>query len=167
MIITGFLVYLKTLSFPVAFIIMVIADLIGDSIYYLIGRYGKENFIRKYGKYIGINMEREQGVENYFAMHTLRTLLIGKFAHGVGSFVLAAAGLAKVQFRKLLAINIFSTAVKTMILMLIGYYYGSVYLRLNIYINLIGLVVLVSCIIIYVFFLKRKVLSSISKSDQQ
>lgn len=156
MIITGFLASMGIVNFIVALIVVSIGDLVGDSLYYLIGRYGKETFIRKYGKFIGITLERERKIESYFAKHANRSLLIGKFAHGVGSFVLVAAGLAKISYKRLLALNIPSTAVKSAILMLFGYYFGRVSLGLNRILNYLALILLLIFIFIYISLVQRK-----------
>ena len=158
MILTGFLASLGFVNFILALFVVAIGDLCGDSIYFMIGKYGKETFIRKYGHFIGINIERERKIENHFAEHADRTLLIGKFAHGVGAIILVAAGLANVPYRKVLALNALTTLAKTLFLMLVGYYFGQVYLQLNIYLNYLALGLLILFIVIYIVVLKRKVL---------
>ena len=60
-IITGFLVYLGVLNVFIAYAMLVIADSLGDSLYYCIGKYwGKSRFIRKVGRYIGYDEKSEE-----------------------------------------------------------------------------------------------------------
>jgi len=165
MIITGFLASLGVVNFIFAFVVVTIGDFIGDSVYYLIGKYGKETFIRKYGKYIGITLEREVRIENYFAQHANQTLLIGKFAHGIGSLVLVAAGLASVSYKKLLAFNGPTTAIKSLLLLLLGFYFGQIYLRLNAFLNYISLFLFAVFIFLYVVILRRKVMHDMVGED--
>jgi len=167
MIITGFLASLNVVNFTVALIVLVLGDVTGDSIYYIIGKYGKETFIRKYGHYIGIDLERERKLETYFSKHADRTLLIGKFAHGAGSVILIAAGLAKVAYSKVLGLNLVSTTFKALVLMLIGYYYGKIYLQFNAVLNYISLIVIIAFVFGYIVVVRRKVLSDIDKSPVQ
>jgi membrane-associated protein len=100
---------------------------------------GRHGFLNKYARRLGFTMERLQKIERHFQRHAIRTLVISKFAQGIGSLAWIASGIAKVPFKKFLTVNTLTTAVKSMILLLIGYYFGKSYEKFNSYLNIFGL----------------------------
>ena len=160
-ILSGFLASLGYLHFWLIYILIVIADLLGDSLFYMLGRFGREKFIEKYGHYIGIRLNEVRGLERHFQKHKNKTLFIAKFAHGFGSIVLVAAGIARVPYKHVIRANAAPTAIKSMILMLIGYYYGQFYAKFNTYLNLAAILALLIFVIVYTFLLKTKLLSKL------
>ena len=102
-VITGFLVYLGHLNPIVAYTVLVVADMIGDSFYYSIGRFaGRSTFVRKYGKYLGYDESKEALIEQHFKKHMGKTFLLAKISHGIGGTVQVAGGIARVNFLKFL-----------------------------------------------------------------
>lgn len=154
-IITGFLISLSYLNFWVAFVVVFLADLLGDMLWYSLGRFGRDPIFRRYGRFVGITSERLKRVENHFYSNPIRTFLLAKFAHGLGSIVWVSAGVSKVSYKKILFINFFSTVLKSLILILIGYYFGRAYVKLNVYLNLLGLALIIILIVGY-FITQRK-----------
>lgn len=130
-VIAGFLSSLGYLNIFITYAVVVIGDLTGDSIYYVIGRYGREKFIKRWGKYIGINPERITRLENHFDKHSGRTLLLGKISHGIGAVFLVAAGLVKMPFSRFIWFNFIATIIKSLALILIGFYFGQAITKIN------------------------------------
>lgn len=157
-VISGFLVYLGFLNTFLTYAILVLGDLIGDSIYYAVGRYGSNiRWIKKIGHLMGYNKEIKESLNKHFEKHTAKTLLLAKFSHGVGSIVQVTAGMAKVNFSKYLSIQTIGTIPKTLVLFLIGIYIGESYLKINDYMHLIAYIVFgaVSLFLIYIILNKN------------
>ncbi len=151
-VITGFLVYLKVLNIFILFPLLIVGDLIGDSAYYAIGRYGRRvSWMRKLGYTFGYNAESKQFIEKHFEKHTAKTLLLAKVSHGLGAMVQITAGMAHVNFWKYIWIEALGTVPKTLILLIVGYYLGSSYVTINSYFQSIATVVtiLVCLILLY------------------
>lgn len=158
-VIAGFLSSMKELNFFLAYITVVVGDLTGDSLYYLLGRYGRAGWMNKFGKYLGVIPEETKKLEDYFEDHGGKTLLIGKFTHGVGTAFLAAAGLAKMRFDRFLFYNIIGTLPKSMLLILLGYYFGRAVTKINSILELIGAIFLSAGVIgflIYYFYYRNR-----------
>jgi len=155
-IISGFLSSIGQLNIAIAYVVILVGDLFGDLLYFLLGKYGRERVVGKYGKYIGITMERISKLEKHFELHSNKTLLIAKFAHGAGSIALVAAGIAKVPYKKLISINFFPTVLKSALLMLIGYYFGKAFLRINTYLNYTALAAFILTIGLYVWLIRSE-----------
>ena len=160
-IVAGFLAYSGYLNVIAVVLLLVFADLVGDSFYYSIGRFGRARFIHKYGRYIGINEERVASLEKQFEHHHWKIIAIGK-TQAIGSLILVAAGIARAPFRKFLWYNLFATIPKTILFVLIGYFFGHGYQTITTLSDSIGLISIfmsIALIVFYVVFkwhLKRK-----------
>jgi membrane-associated protein len=157
-IIAGFLTSLGYLNFIIAYVLIVFADLVGDVIYYYFGRFGREHFINRWGRYLGITMERVKKLEKHFGSHTGKTLILGKLSHAVGGYILVAAGIAKVPLKDFIKYNFIATWPKSMILFLIGYYFGRSYYQISKYLDYTawGTIALVIILILVYFVMKSK-----------
>ena len=135
-VISGLLVSLGYLNGIVAFVVLVAGDLTGDFLYYLLGRFGRHSrWIKKLGVFVGYNEKSEHYLEEHFKKHKGKTFMLGKLAHGVGTTVLVAAGIAQVSIPEFLWWNLLGTIPKTLILLLIGYYAGSSYVQIDKYLS--------------------------------
>ncbi|HLD22258.1 MAG TPA: alpha/beta fold hydrolase [Patescibacteria group bacterium] len=157
-IIVGFLSSLGYFHLSVVYGVIIIGDLVGDSLYYVFGRWGKETLIQRWGKYIGITEERVVYLEKHFENHSGKTLLFGKLAHGVGGAVLAAAGVAKTPYTRFLWYNFLGTIPKSLLLLLIGYYFGRTYVQLNTYLDYTAIMsVLLTVVFLLLYFVMMRV----------
>ena len=157
-IIAGFFSSIGYLNIFLASLVIISGDLSGDIIYYFVGRYGRKGFIEKWGRFVGVTKQKIEKMEKHFENHAGKTLILGKLAHGVGTYFLLAAGVAKVPFRKFLWFNFISTVPKTIILILIGFYFGQAYAKIGRYLDYtaIGFISLgFIFIIIYIIISKK------------
>lgn len=155
-ILSGFLVAGGILNPVGIFLILVLGDVMGDGLYYAIGRWGGRRFIHRWGHLFRLNEDSLLYVEKHFQNHPVKTLLFGK-AQALGSVILAVAGIAKMPFLKFLWLNFLGTCIKTAMLLCIGYYFGQAYLKIDRYLNYIGLTItFVSVLIIIYLILKNK-----------
>jgi len=160
-ILTGFLISLGYLNFWIAYPILIAGDLTGDSLYYFIGRFGREKLINKFGRFLGITMENVKKLESHFAKHPKKTLAASKISHGLGPIFMIAAGLAKYSYRKFIIFNLITTGLKTLLLVLVGYYFGETYSKIDTYLDYTGLILLVLFAIIYIVIFRSKILGKI------
>lgn len=157
-IIGGFLASTGKLNLAAVYIVVLLGDLIADTIYYWLGRKGGLPVLKKYGRYLFLSDMPIEHLESHFAKHAGKTLFIAKFAHGLGTIVLFAAGLSRMPYRKFIVFNFLSASLKSLILVLIGYYFGYALQRINDYLSyasyiLLGAAVLLICG--YVLFVRR------------
>ncbi len=159
-VITGSLIALGILNFIIAYIVIVTADLAGDSLHYAVGRYGGEKFINKWGHLIGLKPKDIIYLEKHYSDKGLSTLLIGKISHGIGGVVLISAGLAKMPFPKFIFYNFVATIVKSLVFLLLGFYFGQAITKINSVFEFIGytfICLLIATIIIYYSFYYKKI----------
>ena len=161
-VISGFLVYLGFLNGFAIYIILVLGDVVGDSLHYFVGRYaGSMGWVKKLARFFGYNESSEKFLEEHFDKHMAKTFLFAKVSHGLGGAVQVAAGIAKVDYLQFVLWNFLGTLAKSFILMFIGFYAGSSYIKINSYLSSIAfitisiVVVLVTGYIILNKFAKR------------
>jgi membrane protein DedA with SNARE-associated domain len=157
-VISGSLVAARILNFFITFIIIIIADLTGDTIYYSIGRWGGLKFIKKYGHYFWIDDKRVESLKNHFKKYGFKTLLFGKISQAIGAVILVAAGAAEMPYSKFFLYNLIATIPKSLIFLLIGYYFLQVYLKFHSYssyIVIIYILLIILIILIYKYIFKK------------
>jgi membrane protein DedA with SNARE-associated domain len=120
--VSGFLISLGILSFIPTLLVVFAGDLISDSFYYALGRRGRR-FVERI-KFLRVSPERLEKVEQHFEKHPGKTFLVSKASYGVGSLFLIAAGVSKMTYQKFLEYITPMNAVRSTILLLIGYYLG-------------------------------------------
>ncbi len=153
--ISGFLISKGILNFFAAYGVLVIGDVVGDSICYAIGRFGGRPFIKRWGYIFGIDETRVAATEKHFANHAATTLFFGK-TQPYGTVILAVAGISKMDYRKFLWINTLGTLIKSLIFITIGYYFGREYEKINKYINYVGITFIVGTILVLWYLWRNK-----------
>jgi membrane protein DedA with SNARE-associated domain len=121
-LVSGFLISLGILSFIPTLLVVFAGDLISDSFYFWLGSRGRR-FVERI-KFLHITPERLEKVEQHFEKHPGKTLLVSKASYGIGSLFLIAAGASKMAYQKFLEYITPMNAVRSTILLLIGYYLG-------------------------------------------
>lgn len=138
-IIAGFLASTGKINPTIAYAIIIIADLVGDTMYYAFGRWGRAGFIEKH----------VVRVEKHFGTHAGKTLMLGKLTHAIGVGVLFGAGVAKVPYGKFLWYNLVPTLPKTLALLIVGYYFGQAYPIISRYFDYTAIGIVVVAIIVF------------------
>jgi membrane protein DedA with SNARE-associated domain len=112
---------------------VVLGDLAGDLLYYGIGRFGSLHGRRWRGA-LGPRRRRHLAVlQAYLHKHAGKTLLIGKLTHAAGFLVLLAAGAARIPLQRFLAYSLLGTLFKSAAFVLLGYFAGAAYHRIDSY----------------------------------
>ena len=153
-IIAGFLASQGYLNVFITYGISVIGDLVGDTFYYAIGYWGRKGFVDRWGKYFGLNGELMERVEKHFRTHAGKTLLFGK-TQAIGGMMLAGAGAAKMPYWKFMWFNVIATVPKSLILFLLGFYFGHAFTKINSYLQITSAVSLGLSIIFLIYFFYR------------
>ncbi len=154
-IISGFLASIGQLNFWLALFVVIMGDLVGDTLYYCLGRFGREKFIIRFGKYLGLTEARVEQMERHFQTHPWKTFTFGKFAHGTGSLILVASGLARVPYFEFLGYNIPTTLANSSILIIIGFFFGHAYTQIDSYLKYYSIIIVVVLVVAYFNFIKR------------
>lgn len=153
----GFLSSIDVFNIFIVYPVVVSADLIGDIFYYSIGRWGRKNFLLKYGKFFRLKEENFEKIETHFRKHTRKTIIIGKISHAFGAPILIGAGVAKVRIYEIFWSNFVVTLPKYLILLTVGYYFGKAYVSLDKYLDYLGIVlVIIGAVVLSCWYLYSK-----------
>ena len=124
-IIAGFLASLGFMDPFIAYAVIVAGDLGGDILYYIAGRWWLRSAFNKVIAFFNISMKRVQRTEDALKRNKGTVLFFGKLSHVIGVFILFIAGHAEVPFADFVRFNFLATLPKSLILLAVGYYFGS------------------------------------------
>jgi len=164
-LVVGFLIYLGYLKFLPAYAILLLGDLIPDTVYYYIGRFGnRRKIMEKYGSRLNL-------VEKLWREHGKKTMFFSKLAYGLSGLFLISAGLVKMPFRKFISYAFPVTLFQYGVIMAIGYSLGHSYKLAEQYIEyayMIMAAVLILFIISYILITKyaRKRIKEMEQEEQ-
>jgi membrane protein DedA with SNARE-associated domain len=154
-LIAGFLASLGYFNLGIVYAVAFAGDIVGDLIYYAIGRWGSKRIVAK-GKFLGVSVERIKKLESHFREHAGKTLLFGKWTHSIGGAILLAGGMSKVPLKKYLFYNSIGSIPKVLVFLLLGYYFGTAYKQINRYFEIASLAILLAIILMVVIYLRIK-----------
>jgi membrane-associated protein len=147
----AFLAAQGVFSLSAVYAVVVLGDLLGDMLYYAVGRWMIGRWTRGHsplghppldrGHRWAARVRARVGV----LAPRIRTragamLLFGKLTHSAGFVVLLAAGAAHVPMRRFLAFNLLGTLPKSLVLVVLGYWFGKLYASLQGDLRIAGMV---------------------------
>ncbi len=172
-LLVGFLVHAGYLAFLPSYGILLLGDLIPDTTYYYIGRFGNQkDFIKKYGSKVKIITEHFPTVEKLWQHHPFKTMFLSKLAYGLSTPFLVSAGLVKIPLRKFVANAFPITIFQYAVFMSIGYSLGKSYAAAEKYIKYTGIgIALIVIILIVVYILlsryaRKRILAMEVREDE-
>jgi len=164
-LIAGFLVSLGYLKFTTAYMVIVVADVVGDVIYYYIGYYSnRKKLLEKYSSRFPAILRNFSLVENLWKKHEKKTLLLSKLSYGLCIPFLISAGMSKVSLRRFILYVTFIDIFKFGAIVGAGYFLGYSFQKAEGYIVYFGIAValiLITFVVAYIFYSKKYATSEI------
>lgn len=108
-------------------IISILGDLTGDFIYYGIGYFGRVSFVEKYGHKVGLTAKRIGHMERLIKTHPKKTIAAIKLAPMLPAPGLMMIGAIRMRFKDYTLMTLLVALPKTILFMLLGYYFGETY----------------------------------------
>ena len=121
----GLLVATGVVSWPLAFAVVVAADLAGDTFYYGLGRSARHPRMARRLARLGLTQEKLAAMEASFGRNEGKALVGAKVADFAAVPVFVAAGLTKVGYGRFLAWTAAATVPKAALLMVLGFFAGG------------------------------------------
>ncbi len=106
-------------------------DLVADVIYYAIGYWGRITLVERFGRHFGLTTERIKRMERLMRDHAVKTLIALKLTPILPTPGLMIVGATKMDIKKFTLISLFITIPKSLVFMIIGYYFGRSYDKLS------------------------------------
>jgi membrane-associated protein len=160
-VIAGFLCILGFLNPLFVFPIIVSGDIVGDSLYYGLGRSVNNKFLQKIGSRVGINKDKIDSVTAFFNSNPSRTISLSKIVLGIGVAGLFLAGQTKIPYKKFLPICTLTSAVQCVVYLCIGILFGNAYLRIDKYLNYFASLTIIAALIFFLLFIIKSKLKKI------
>ena len=151
-VIGGFFVRLGILSPLIVYIVVVVGDMLGDTLYYAIGRFGRNSFLSWIGRHIGVTHDQLEGIRTHFANHGYKTIATAKLLQGLGPVGLIAAGGAHVPYPRYMLMCFSVSLIQSAVFLGIGYLFGHAYMTLSHYLNVFAGVVSITLALLVVWF---------------
>ena len=152
-IIAGALIATGILNLYIVYVLVVLGDVIGDTLYYCLGRFGGLHSL--FARLLKVDIKKITSLERVFKDDGPKFIFLGK-TQGLGAVVLIAGGLAKYPYGLFIFYNTLATLLKSALLLAIGFYFSKQYVVANDYITKIGIVLTVAFLIgSYLYFHKK------------
>lgn len=136
---------------------VILADVIGDGLLYLLGRTALGQISPRWRERLGLSRRRLVGLMRGFRRNGARILVTAKLTHAAGFAALTAAGAARMRFVDFIVINTLASIPKCLFFVAIGYLFGSAYKSVADWISLEGVLLLALILgIITVVYLHRR-----------
>ena len=131
--VVGVLIRAGILALLPAYACVMLGELIGDVIWYWIGYHWGERFVRRLGKYVGLDDKHIGVAKKLFSRHNQRILLASKLTTGFGFAIpiLFTAGMTRMSFRNYMTANLLGQFFWSGGLIAVGYFLGDYYIRVN------------------------------------
>lgn len=138
-------------SLPLVMLISVAGDLVGDLVYYFIGRSSQTILHSRFFRFFGMTPERVEDLERLIHTHTGKSLILIKLSPLIGPPGLITVGAVRVPFLKFLKITLAITATKAIFFGLLGFVSVKSYLGISKFFShgsyVIGAIVLMIAIV--------------------
>ena len=134
---------------------LILADLIPDVVYYYLGRWGKNRtWVQKFIAKLRITPERLELLRKLWHTHTIKAMLVTKFAYGLSTPLLITAGLVHLPFSKFWKLSAFLAACQYTVLVSLGYFFGEYFTKVESTLVRVQILVAAAAVvfIIYYFF---------------
>lgn len=118
----GFLIATRHFTFTGVIIFSTLGSIVGSLISYVIGFYGGEPFVDKYGKYLLLNKSELNKTHRFFEKYGQITIFISRFIPVIRHLISLPAGLGKMNIVKFSAYTILGAGLWNAFLAYAGYY---------------------------------------------
>lgn len=161
---SGFVASKGNLNILIVIIVATIAAYLGSLPFYFIGKLGEEkvlSFLKKFGKYLFISdKDLKKGIE-VFEKFGNRFVLLGRLIPIIRTVISFPAGVSKMNFGIFSLYTIIGTAIWSTILSLAGFFLGSKWENVSIFVSryekvIIGILLFITIVFIGNKILKRK-----------
>jgi membrane protein DedA with SNARE-associated domain len=132
-----------------------VAQLLGVSLAYVIGKRGGRPIIERYGRYILVSHQELEQAEKLFERYGSRLVIVGAFIPGLQGLMGYVAGIASMNYQRFLMAIFVGKLVWIGGLVYLGTVVGNHVEVIDRYIKQIGVVVLAAVLILGIWYVRR------------
>jgi membrane-associated protein len=160
-VVAGFLCINGFLNLFIVYPIIVLGDIIGDSIVYTFGRWGVPAFIKTMAKGFGMKPGKINNVRAYFDSNPNKTISLSKVTPGIGVAGIYLAGNTKIPYERFIRICLVTSALQYIIYLGIGLLFGDAYKQIDHYLNFFEALTVTVTLSIILFYIIKSILKKI------
>jgi len=163
MVPAGYLASKGEMNIYIVIVTGILGSLSGAVFNYLLAiKYGRA-FLSKYGKYVFVQEETLQKMEEFFAKHGPISTFSGRLIPAVRQYISLPAGLARMNLWKFSLYTSLGAGIWVLILTLLGYFIGENENLVHEYLQMIIIAILVLLSIMIFFYIRLKMKKEIIK----
>ena len=151
----GLMVKANLLNLWPALCLVILGDLIGDTILYLCGRGMRLDRTHIIKKWFHVPHRRIVPIIRAMREHSVSVLAFGKLTQAAGFPVLAAAGVARVPYLLFLTTNLLASIPKSAGFLLLGYYVGQVGATASTWLSAVSVATLGGLVLAGIWWMRR------------
>lgn len=151
----GYLVYCGQLDFTMTVISGVTGGLLGSIVAYLVGFYGGQPFITKYGRYVLLSQRHVATAQKWFDHYGIKATFFSRLLPVVRTFISLPAGFARVHFGKFVLYTLLGSIPWTIALLYAGMLLGENWQALNDIGHKASLIIVAGLVLIAVYYYRR------------
>ncbi len=157
-IIAGLLVVTGVFNPFVAYAVVVAGDIVGDSFWYGVGRFGGGHFTRLLEQWFSITQTSVEKMKRKMEHHRFKMTAISKLSQGVGFAGMIAAGVVRVSYPLFVFACLLVTLAQCAVYLTLGILFGNAYKTIGSYLDYaaLGTVVVVVVALLYFFWWRRR-----------
>lgn len=121
LILSGFAAFQGYLSFPLIVFLAVLGGMLGDQIFFFVGRFYGAALLAKYPK-----LSKQSERVNHLILNHQRSLIIGiRFMYGLRIAGPVILGMSKISALRFIGLNLIGAAIWALVITSLGYFFGG------------------------------------------
>ncbi len=146
----GWLSSLGSLDVFISIIVTFAGVVIGDIIWFRIGyRWGRP-LLNRFGRLIWLKQSRIQALQQHFEENGKKTLFITKFIYSFGHSSIVIAGMARMNFKEFLKVDIPAGLLWSILFVMLGRFLGHSFLLLSDIIKNVTLAIIIVVLVLII-----------------
>ena len=152
LLVAGYFSFIGIFRAPLVMLIAATGAVIGDNIGFAIGHHFGRGFLVRVGRFFFLTPKRIEHMENYFAKHGNKTILVARFITGLRVFAALLAGASKMPWRVFVIYNVLGAILWSVVITMLGYLFGQSLPLLVKWVGRSGTILLIAGILIALIF---------------
>jgi len=159
----GFLVSLSLMDLNTAILVSFVGSFLGDMLWFkAASRWGRP-LVEKVGHFLLLKPSRLAWLEEHFRQNGKKTLAITKFIYTFGHSSIVVAGLARMNFREFVKVDLPASLLWGIVFVLLGNFFGASFFLLQHILRDITLAAIIVLVVIVAlqYYVRRKLTSQV------
>ncbi|MBI2798156.1 DedA family protein [Candidatus Saccharibacteria bacterium] len=150
----------------VVIVVGVAAQTLGTYLAYLIGRYGGEPLVKRYGKYVLISAHDYDKANGWFKKRGAKAVFVSRLIPVIRTYAGFVAGTFRMPLKRFVWDSFWGSLIWTSVFVLLGYGLGDSWRRYYSYLRYVDYLIIIGIVAIVAYYIYRK-LSARKASNAQ